>query len=151
MYFYRFIHGCANFEGFLRSMITIDSCTFGRRVEVFFYSQVTCSVAVVVMSITSELNQEVMITFSANIWNDVHRVKKDHFLVEQRCQDYFLTVLVLARFSLSIKRRSEAEHLERTTPISASFLRSIAASAAPSRSLGKIRRGCHQRGEASAD
>lgn len=50
-------------------------------------------------------------------------------------EDHFLAVNALARFNLSINRRSEAEHLERTTPISDSFLRSIAASAAPSRSL----------------
>lgn len=50
-------------------------------------------------------------------------------------EDHFLAVEALARFNLSISRRSEAEHLERTAPISDSFLRSIAASAAPSRSL----------------
>lgn len=65
----------------------------------------------------------------------------DHFL---NLHNYFLTVLVLARFSLSIKRRSEAEHLERTTPISDSFLRSMAASAAPSRSLEKAERALAQ-------
>ncbi len=50
-------------------------------------------------------------------------------------EDHFLAVEALARFNLSISRRSEAGHLERTAPISVSFLRSIAASAAPSRSL----------------
>lgn len=50
-------------------------------------------------------------------------------------EDHFLVAEVLARFNLSINTRSEAEHLERTTPISDSFLRSIATSAAPSRSL----------------
>lgn len=50
-------------------------------------------------------------------------------------EDHFLVVDALARFNLSINTRSEAEHLERTAPISDSFLRSIAASAAPSRSL----------------
>lgn len=50
-------------------------------------------------------------------------------------EDHFLAAVHLARFSLSINSRSDAEHLERTTPISDSLLRSIAASAAPSRSL----------------
>lgn len=50
-------------------------------------------------------------------------------------EDHFLAVEALALFNLSINKRSEAEHLERTAPNSDSFLRSIAASAAPSRSL----------------
>jgi len=50
-------------------------------------------------------------------------------------EDHFLAAHVLPRFNLSINRRSEAEHLERTTPISDSFFLSMAASAAPSRSL----------------
>lgn len=48
---------------------------------------------------------------------------------------HFLAAEDLARFNLSISRWSEVEHLERTAPISDSFLRSMAASAAPSRSL----------------
>lgn len=51
--------------------------------------------------------------------------------------DHFLAAEALARFNLSISSRSEAEHLDRTAPISESFLRSIAASAAPSRSLAE--------------
>lgn len=46
-----------------------------------------------------------------------------------------MVAVVRARFSLSISSRSEAEHRERTAAISDSFLRSMAASAAPSRSL----------------
>lgn len=49
--------------------------------------------------------------------------------------DHFLAVAARARFNLSISRRSEAVHLERTAPISDSFFRSMAASAAPSKSL----------------
>lgn len=49
--------------------------------------------------------------------------------------DHFLAAVARARFSLSTSRRSEAEHLERTAPISDSLRRSMAASAAPSRSL----------------
>lgn len=52
-----------------------------------------------------------------------------------RTDDHFLAAVALARFSLSISSRSEVEHLERTAPISDSLLRSMAASAAPSRSL----------------
>lgn len=48
---------------------------------------------------------------------------------------HFLATEALARFNLSINERSEAEHLERTATISDSFLCSMAASAAPSRSL----------------
>jgi len=48
---------------------------------------------------------------------------------------HFLAAVTRARFNLSISCRSEAEHLERTAPISESFLRSMAASAAPSKSL----------------
>lgn len=48
-------------------------------------------------------------------------------------EDHFLAVE--ARFNLSINRRSAAEHLERTVAISESFFLSMAASAAPSRSL----------------
>lgn len=78
-------------------------------------------------------NGHLGVFFAANVGNDAHAVLK--LATEQTLPSYFLTVL--ARFSLSIKRRSEAEHLERTTPISDSFLRSMAASAAPSRSLVK--------------
>lgn len=56
-----------------------------------------------------------------------------------QAQGHFLeaVTVALARFNLSITSRSEARHRERTTPISESFLRSMAASAAPSRSLGR--------------
>lgn len=77
---------------------------------------------------------------AANTRYNANAVIKDHAVAEQTRERYFFTVLVLARFSLSIKRRSEAEHLERTIPISDSFLRSIAASAAPSRSLVKYKK-----------
>lgn len=58
-------------------------------------------------------------------------------------QGHFLAAaaVALARFNLSISRRSEATHRERTAPISKSFLRSMAASAAPSRSLAEGRGG----------
>lgn len=76
--------------------------------------------------------------------DSVHRLRvNDHFLAADGLltvhtlwvEDHFLAAVALARFNLSTSRRSEAEHLDRTAPISESFLRSMAASAAPSRSL----------------
>lgn len=106
------------------------------------FSHVFGQVAVVLMSIAFGLNRDVMITFLQPTFGTMrnHAVIKDRVVAKQTRARYFFTVLVLARFSLSIKRRSEAEHLERTIPISDSFLRSIAASAAPSRSLVKYRK-----------
>lgn len=89
------------------------------------------------MSLTSDLMPKWASHSCSQHWDQSQTVMTDDVLVEEMCRNYFLIVLLLARFSLSIKRRSEAEHLERTTPISDSFLRSMAASAAPSRSLEK--------------
>lgn len=96
-------------------------------------------VAVVLMSRAFGLNRDGMITFLQPTFGTMltQSLRITLWPNQQTRERYFFTVLVLARFSLSIKRRSEAEHLERTIPISDSFLRSIAASAAPSRSLVK--------------
>lgn len=96
----------------------------------------------VLMSTAFGLNRDLIITFLQPTLGTMltQSLRITLWPNKQTREGYFFTVLVLARFSLSIKRRSEAAHLERTIPISASFLRSIAASAAPSRSLVKHKR-----------
>lgn len=76
----------------------------------------------------------VFITQSVN-WGSLSGSRLFVSSVDTFWQDHFLATEALARFNFSIIRRSAAEHLERTAPISDSFLRSIAESAAPSRSL----------------